>query len=257
MFSLVVAPGRTSGYPDIMMRTVVAALILAGSALAQREAVPQPNVPTVRAQGRATVSARPDQVRIDIGVVSQGKTAKAAAAANATLFSEVMAALKGLVGTGGEIQTAGYSVHPDYRYPREGGTPTIAGYTATNVVRVTTSKVEGAGDIIDAVSTKGANAIRGIHFSVKDERALRGRALREAARNARENADAMASGLGLKVLRVQRIEEAGAPIVRPMQMEMMQARAAAADAAPPTPVAPGEIEVEAQVTITAELGVNP
>ena len=215
---------------------------------------PLPNFPSVRAQGHATVSAKPDQVRIDIGVVSQGKTAQAAAAANATLFAEVMAALKKVVGTTGEIQTVGYAVNPDYKYPREGGTPTIAGYTATNTVRVTTSKVDQAGEIIDAAGSKGANTMRGIHFGVKDERALRGRALREATQNARANAEAMAAGLGLKLVRVHRIEDAGAPVVRPMQMEMMQARAMAADAAPPTPVAPGEIEVEARVALTAELG---
>jgi uncharacterized protein YggE len=215
---------------------------------------PLPNFPSVRAHGHATVSAKPDQVRIDIGVVSQGKTAQAAAAANATLFAEVMAALKKVVGTTGEIQTVGYAVNPDYRYPREGGTPTIAGYTATNTVRVTTSKVDQAGEIIDAAGSKGANTMRGIHFEVKDERGLRARALREATQNARANAEAMAAGLGLKIVRVQRIEDTGAPVVRPMQMEMMQARAMNADAAPPTPVAPGEIEVEARVAITAELG---
>ena len=40
-------------------------------------------VPTVRAQGSATVTAKPDQIRIDIGVVTQEQSAQAASAANA------------------------------------------------------------------------------------------------------------------------------------------------------------------------------
>ena len=199
------------------------------------------------------MSAKPDQVRIDVGVVSQGKTAAAASAANATLFSEVMASLKKVVGTSGEIQTVSLQVHPDYKYPREGGTPAIAGYTATNVVRVTTSKVEQAGEIIDAAGSKGANTIRGIHFSVKDERALRAQALREAARDARSNADALAAGLGVKIVRIVRIEDAGAAVIPMQREEMMMARAQMADAAAPTPVAAGSIDVEARVTLTAEI----
>lgn len=231
---------------------IALALLFTPVVFAQPNPNAMPHFPSVRAQGHAVVSARPDQVRIDIGVVSQGKTAQAASAANATLFAEVMASLKKVVGGSGDIQTVGYSVHPDYRYPKEGGTPAIAGYTATNIVRVTTSKVDQAGEIIDTAGSRGANAMRGIQFGVKDERALRAQALREAAQNARANAEAMAAGLGLKIARVQRIEDAEAPIVRPMQMEMM-ARSAAADA-PPTPVAPGQIEVEARVSLTAELG---
>ena len=234
------------------MRTATA-LFFAGLVSAQPNPQSAPNFPSVRAQGHAKVAAKPDQVRIDIGVVSQGKTASAASAANATAFAEVMAALKKIVGSSGEIRTISVQVHPDYRYPREGGTPTIAGYTATNVVRVTASQVDQAGAIIDAASGKGANSIRGIHFEIKDERGLRAQALREAAKDARANAEAMAAGLGLKIHRIFRIEDGSPSIPRPQyQMEMMAARAA--DAAPPTPVAPGTIEVEAAVTLTAELG---
>jgi uncharacterized protein YggE len=231
---------------------IATALLFSGMLLAQSNSGGAfPNFPTVRAQGHARVSAKPDQVRIDIGVVTQGKTAAAAAAANATQLTEVMAALKKAVGSQGEIQTLSYQVHPDYRHPREGGTPSIAGYTATNVVRVTTSKIDDIGQIIDAASAKGANTIRGIHFGVKDERELRAQALREAVRDARTNAEAMAAGLGLKIVRVVRIEDSGGPPVVPLQRyDMMMARA---EAAPPTPVAPGTIDVEATAVVTAEL----
>lgn len=226
---------------------IVAALALVSVLAAQDNNRPQP-VPSVRAQGSAIATAKPDQVRIDIGVLTQAKTAQAAGAANATQFTEVVNTLKKVAGAGAEIQTVSYSVQPNYKYPKEGGTPSIAGYTAVNVVRVTTPAVEKAGEIIDAATGTGANTIRGIEFSVKDERALRAKALAEAARNARANAEAMAAGLGLRITRVLRVEDTVEPPVRPVrEMAMMRADAAQ------TPVEAGTIDVQASVFVTAEV----
>ena len=226
---------------------IAAALVIAG-ALAAQDTSRTPTIPAVRAQGSATATAKPDQVRIDIGVVTQAKTAQAASTANAAQFTEVVNALKKIAGTGAEIQTVSYSVQPNYRYPKEGGTPTITGYSAVNVVRVVTPLVEKAGEIIDAATGTGANTVRGIEFSVKDERALRAKALGEAARNARSNAQAMAAGLGLRITRILRIEDSFEPPTRPVrEMAMMRADAAQ------TPIETGTIEVQATVAVTAEV----
>ena len=226
---------------------IAVALVIA-TALAAQDTSRIPPVPSVRAQGSATATAKPDQVRIDIGVVTQAKTAQAASTANAAQFTEVVNALKKIAGGGAEIQTVSYSVQPNYRYPKEGGTPTIAGYSAVNVVRVVTPLVEKAGEIIDAATGTGANTVRGIEFSVKDERALRAKALGAAARNARSNAEAMAAGLGLRVTRILRIDDSVEPPVRPVrEMAMMRADAAQ------TPVETGTIDVQATVVVTAEV----
>jgi uncharacterized protein YggE len=166
----------------------------------------------------------------------------------------VVAALKKLLGTGAEVQTANYSVNPEYKYPREGGRPTIVGFTASNTVRVETSKVDQAGSILDTASSKGANTIHGVHFYVKDDNALRMQALREAAADARRNAEAMAAGVGQKIIRILRIEDNAVVTPRPMNKEMMMMRGAAADAAVQTPVESGSVEVQATVALTAEIG---
>lgn len=210
--------------------------------------------PTVQAQGTATATAKPDQVRIDIGVVTQAATAQQAGADNARQFAAVVAELKKAIGDKGDIQTVSYGISPNYRYPKEGGTPTITGYTATNIVRVTSGDVDSSGKIIDAASRVGANAIRGIEFSLKNEQALRAKALAEAARQARANADAMASGVGMKIVRVLRMEDNGAGVSRPRpMMEMAQVRAMVADATP-TPVESGNVRVDVTVILTGELG---
>ena len=208
--------------------------------------------PTVQARASATVTAQPDQLRIDIGVVTQGQTAQAAGSANAKQFSDVVAELKKTLGETADIRTVSYSIAPNYRYPKEGGVPSVAGYTATNVLRVSSNEVSAAGKLIDAATRTGANTIRNIEFSVKNEQALRAKALAEAAALARANAESMAAGVKLRISRIWRVEDASPTEVRPVR-EMMMMRSAAVADAPPTPVESGTIRVEATVILTAEL----
>jgi len=67
------------------MRILVPLLLAALPSLAgtQPTAEPAPR-PSIRTTGEATVTAKPDRVIIDVGVVTQASTAQAAAAQNAT-----------------------------------------------------------------------------------------------------------------------------------------------------------------------------
>jgi uncharacterized protein YggE len=229
------------------MRTAVC-LLVAVTALTAQD---WPKVQKVTAHGVAEVSARPDQVRIDVGVVTQAQSAQEAAAVNAKQVSAVIADLKKAIGADGEVQTVSYYVHPNYTHPREGGTPRISGYTATNVVRVTSSDVANAGKLVDAATRTGANNVHGIEFSLKDESALRAKALAEAVKRARANADAMAAALGMKVSSVLLVEDgASPPPVQPLRRDMMMMQRAEAAS---TPVEPGTIKVRAEATLTASL----
>ena len=202
---------------------------------------------TVRARGEAVVSARPDQAQIDIGVLTEAPTAQAAAQQNAKQLSDVLAELKKTLPPSATIETINYSLNPNYRYPRDGGKPTISGYTATNTVRVTVDDLAAVGKVIDTATKTGANTVNRIHFRIKDEQKVRARALAEATQQARSSADAMARAAGLKLGPIVRLEETSPPVVRPVMQEMAMA-ARAADA-PPTPIEPGMIDVRAIVSI--------
>ena len=205
-------------------------------------------VAQVVAHGEGTASGRPDQVRIQIGVTTQAATAQEAGAQNAKQSAAVIAELKQQLGAGAEFQTMNYSLYPTYRNQRDGAKPTIAGYQANNTVEVRINDVNTAGKIIDAATKSGANQIQGIHFSLRDEQKLRGEALAKAAGQARANVQALAGALGLRVVRLVKVED-GEPVhVMPMRMEMMSK----ADAVQ-TPVEAGTIQVRATVTVTAEV----
>jgi len=206
--------------------------------------------PSIRVTGEATVTAQPNQAQIDIGVVTQAQTAQAASASNAQRLETVLAALRRAAGTGAEIKTISYSLTPNYRYPKEGGNPTITGYTASNVVQVKLNDLTEVGKVIDAATQSGANQIQRLQFTLKDELAARSQALREAATRARAKAEALASSLGLRIQRVLRVEESSPGMVRPVMAEM---RAMSDVAAAPPPVEPGTIEVRATVELTVEI----
>jgi uncharacterized protein YggE len=222
-------------------------LLLTAQVSAEQSASP---LSSIRVTGDSLVSAKPDRVQIDVGVLTQAPKAQLAAAQNATQLEAVLSALRKAVGSGADIRTNSYTLNPNYQYHPNGGEPTITGYTATNVVRVTLSDLAKIGSVIDTTTQSGANQVQGVQFTLADQQAVRAQALREAALKARGDADVLAAALGLKVVRVLSVEEnssMGGP-VRPI---MFEARAAAAKV--PTPIQPGSIDVGANVVLTVEV----
>jgi uncharacterized protein YggE len=229
-----------------------AVLVLASALPAQRQRErPRPSEPSViRTSGTATVKAAPDEARVNIGVVTQAETAEAAASKNAEQVQATLAAVRKVLGDAGEIQTQNYSIYPEYRHPgRDGGQPQISGYRAQNTVEVRLTDIAKVGPVIDAATAGGSNQIQGVQFGIQDESELRAKALQDAARKARANADALATGLGLTVRRIVSVEEGGPTVVQPYRYAMAE-RAMAADAS--TPIEAGEVEVQATVTMTVE-----
>ena len=187
-------------------------LFLASAADAQqRDSRPRPRSITV--SGDATISAEPDQAQIDIGVVTQARTAPEASQDNADRLSRVLAAVKKLLDKSDEVKTSGYSLTPTYRYP-QGGKPEIIGYNASNTVRIKTTSLDQVGRLIDAAMQAGANNINRLMFTLKDEQAAQLDALRAASAKAKVKAEAVAASLGLRLLPSPRSLKASEPFSR-------------------------------------------
>lgn len=225
----------------------IALITLLGASGIFAQSTPNHLPPHVRTTGEATVTVRPDRAQIDVGVVTQANTSQAAVQQNAQKLEATLTRLRQLLGTDADIKTISYSVTPNYRYPQGGGEPTITGYTATNIVRVTLDDLTKIGSVIDTAVQGGSNRIQNLRFMLKDEAPVKAQALREAAVKARASANALADALGLRVVRVLSVAEGGSPVV-PMR-EIAFARADAAS----TPIEPGTIEVTASVSLTIEV----
>lgn len=207
--------------------------------------------PSITVMGEAVLMVEPDQAEIDIGVVTQAKTAPEAGGENAERAARVIAALKKLPAAADEIRTGGYTLTPSYRYPKEGGKPEIVGYTATNVVRIRTGALKSVGNLIDTAMRSGANRVQRLVFTLKDEQAAQQDALREATVKAKAKAEEVARALAVTVVRILSATESG----RGFQPRMAEALAARADAMPaaPTPIEAGAVEVRSTVTLTVEI----
>ncbi len=204
--------------------------------------------PSLRVHGQATVSVHPDQAELDIGVTTQGTTAKAASDRNAIQTNEVDHSLREILPTA-TIETVNFSVNPNYRYPKDGGTPEILGYSADNTVRVVLEDISMVRRVIEVATKSGATNINRLDFTLRDEKPVRARALADAASQAQAGADALAASLKLKLGRLLLVEEGQPVIVSPArQVDLQKIRATNL-----TPISPGNIEVHADVDLTYEI----
>lgn len=229
--------------------TIFGMILLLGSTARAQQSTDRPRIPTITVSGDATISAEPDQAEIDIGVVTQARTAPDASKENAERLARVLAEIKKQLGKGDEVKTSGYSLAPNYRYP-QGGKPEIVGYTASNVLRIKTANLTLVGRLIDSAMQAGANNVNRLVFTLKDELAAQLGALKMASAKARAKAEAVAASLGLKIIRIASVNE-GERMVQPIYRQTMAARAEAASA--PTPVEPGTVEVRSTVSMTVEV----
>jgi len=201
----------------------------------------------IAAYGEASVSVRPDMATVNLGVLTTAQSATDAAAKNADQAAAVIAALRTVLGAGAEIRTVNYSVGPTYQYPPGGGQPVLTGFQVTNIVQATINDTALIGRVIDAGITAGANRIDGISFGLKDEDPVRAQALRAAAQKARQKADSIAGGLGVRTGAVIAADEG----YQSSRVATTTERVGLAAAA--TPIETGTMTVRATVTLQLEV----
>ena len=178
--------------------------------------------------------------------MNQAATAEQAASDNATRAAAVFDKLRALLGANADIRTVNYSLNPNYTYPRDGGTPTLAGFTATNSIEATVTDLTMIGRVIDTAIAAGATRIDGIRLMLKDEEPSRNQALRQAGLKAKARAEAIAAGLGAKLGALLSAQESASVVPVPII-------AGGAAQTVTTPIQPGTLEIRGDVTVQYEL----
>jgi uncharacterized protein len=212
---------------------------------------PQPSFegPVVIASGEAIVKRAPDRAFVTVSVESRARNPREAQRLNAEAMTAVLQKLKSGLPQDA-IRTHGYDLEPEYDF--NDGRRTLRGYLARNSVELRVDEIAKVGELLDIAVGSGATSVGNVRFDLKDRAGAEREALKQAVADARRRADAAASGVGMTVERVVRIEEQRARIVPPpIPYAAMESRAAAADAAPP--VAPGELEIRASATLVAAI----
>jgi len=231
------------------MKALAAALLLATASPGWAQQAPPPGPPVIVTTGEGVVKQAPDRAWVTIAAESRARTAQEAQRMNTEAMTAVIDKIKGSGIAADAIQTTAYNLQPEFDYAN--GKQTLRGYVARNQVEVRIDTLAKTGDIIAAAVGTGATNVSGVRFDVKDRESLEREALRMAVRDARRRADAAASGGGVAIDRVMRIEEERAVTEIPRPMAMMSARAEMAQAA--VPVEAGQIEVRSRVVLTASI----
>jgi uncharacterized protein len=202
---------------------------------------------TLRVQGRATLYRPADLMKLSIGVVTEHSDPNRALRENSVKMQQVLSALQAAGLTQGEYRTGQFSIYPLYSQASQESSSSLAGYRVQNFVAVQTQKLNLAADLIEAANRSGANSIGDLEFDLKEPRLYRREAIAKAAKEAEEDARALAEATHLKLKKILSIhldEEEARPLYRAFSM---------AQRADSPPIEAGEIPLRASVSITYEI----
>ena len=232
----------------LQFRAAVSALAVAAAllvpTLARAETMPAPKDRLISITASGSVSARPDEASVSIGVSSSARTAKAALDANSALMRPVIDSLKRAGLEDKDIATSEFNLQPAYAYTNDGKPPKLTGYQVSNTVTARVRQIEKLGEILDMVVGEGSNQVSGVRFSVSNAEVLKDQARKAAVANATRMAKTYAEAAGVALGEVQSIIEGVAPSPSPRPVLAQAARGAG-----PAPIEPGDQLLESQVTM--------
>lgn len=234
----------------VLMRYLLACLlVLAAQVATAQQTQPPREEAQIVTVGDGVVQASPDRAWITFSAESRASSAREAQRRNAEAIRPVQDRLRASGVAAEAIRTLAYDLQ--YEWDFVDGRRVGRGYVARNSLEVRVDAIERVGELVEIGVSSGATAVSGIRFDLKNRAQIEREALRLAVADARAKAEAAALAAGLSLNRILRIQEQGAADVPVPVRAFAMREAAQADAAPP--IAAGQIEVRAQVTLTASL----
>jgi uncharacterized protein len=229
-----------------MIRVLAASTVLVSSlaAGAQQSSQPElkvdPSNRTLTVTANESIDAEPDLAILHIGFETPPTDAKSAYAEGARTSNAIVDAIKqaGIPET--SIRSESQYLEPDYTVPKSHKFRLAQQWT------VRTSPARAA-EILDAAINAGANSSGQIDWTVKDEAALEEQALDKAAGRAKENANVLAKGMGVRLGALIYVSNqlSASTIPRPMLRAFAMSPNVAAG--PPLAVEPHKVSRQASV----------
>jgi uncharacterized protein YggE len=166
----------------------------------------QPGVMSIT--GTATLDVAPDTADISMQLTAEGARPKHAVALLRERQDAMITALMALGLEKAQIKLSTMTLQPVFVYP-ENAPPRIRGYQATLQVTASTRKFELIGDIMESGANAGVSTMA-TSFRSSDLPELKKKVRDMAIAAARDKAEQMAKGFGLKVARINLVNEATA-----------------------------------------------
>lgn len=204
--------------------------------------------PVIEVAGMAERRVRPDVAHLEITIDVRAEKLDDARREAGTKTVALLRSLKEMGVADETIDSGAITVQPEFSWDPKSGARRLQGYLVVRNIRVRLLDLDKLGVILERAVKLGANQIVPPRFVLQDERKLRRELLTEATEDAKQNAIAIATGLGAKlgtVLKVDAIEGQTPVFAQPM---MLRASAAPAeDSAVTESYRPGDITLRADV----------
>ncbi len=250
------------GFIGLVLIVLVAVSFFAASTvMAQGTSNSTNETRTISVTGSYQLSMDPDKAEIYLGAETRATTALQSQQDNANIMAAVKNALYAMGLTKTDIETTSYSISPVYDYSTTctqvncpWQPPKIVGYTTVHQLKIKTANIDKVGQYIDAAAKAGANDVNYISFGLSDakQKTLYNQALTEASKNAKDKANAIASGLGVHVVSVISANE-GYVSVTPYYRSLAAGAPAADSTQASTDISAGMIEVSASVSVVYQI----
>lgn len=152
---------------------------------------------TVSASGSSIIEASPDKVVIYFEAKATKNSAEAARDEIALIVENLEEAMLNLVEEE-NIETQSYNIYEEYDWTSN--SRVFKGYTASQIIKISSENFSDAGKIVDVGVNAGA-LVQYINFELnpKHESELKVQALEEASQDAKLKAEATAKGLDAKI----------------------------------------------------------
>ncbi|MBI3739164.1 MAG: SIMPL domain-containing protein [Chloroflexi bacterium] len=239
---------RTSIILSIVVLAAIALSACGPTTIVANPAPPQRNMVVT---GTGTVTLTPDIAYINIGVHTEKDTAADAVAENNAQTQQVIDALKSAGVDTKDIQTTNFSIWPNPQYDPQTNQKIGTTYVVDNTVYVKIHKIDQLGDLLDATVKAGANSINSIQFDVADKTDALKQARDAAVKDAKTQAQELATAAGVSLGDVQNISFYS-NIPTPYTDAYGKGGGGMAAAAS-VPVTPGQMTLTVTVTIMYEI----
>ncbi len=217
----------------------------------------QPERNAISVSGESVLYSEPDKATLIFGYEAEAATAEASQQNNAAVIEEIRRALADSGIARDELKTAYYNVEPVRRWDEKDRSYSIIGYKTTHLLKIETETIgensmKNIGEYIDIAVAAGANRIDSISFGLTDEKRdiLQKQALEIASKDAKEKAQKIALGLGVKATNLVSASEGAIyrAYTQTYAYDMAEARVSGA----PTEITPGQVSISATVSASFE-----
>ncbi len=206
---------------------------------------------TISVYGNGIVKVLPDEVIVNVAVVTEKPTTEEAVNENTNIFNKVKSSIEKTNAANLKIETINFNLSPLYDYSIQNKPPKIYAYQVTSTIEVRTTDLGKMGEIIANAIESGATNISSIGFDLTESLKQKSinDALTAAINDASLKAKTIANSTGLTIDRVYAINESGTSFPEPFRTAMKTADQSLGGEVSAPEILPQEIEISANVSI--------